>query len=136
MNKIIDFLKRLWRLIIGKEVRPQEMTLLNNPLCPYCNTSMGNFVTGVVTIEYDYFAGGPIGAGIHISGHGHQEYQFHYNKCGKCNYWKMYEYRETPSWWDDLWNLDCPFTSGDIIEKYKSGEINTKKYTSHYFTRW
>lgn len=93
---------------------------------------------GLVDIEYDWHAGGPISGGINVSGHGHQEYQFHYNKCSNpaCDKWEMIEYRETPSWWDDLWELDCQFTKGDIIKKFQNNEFYGKKYTSHKITRW
>ena len=135
MKKIIDFFKRLIMLLSGKRLDREEKTLLKFGRCPQCNNSLSYINNGLVEIEYDYTAGGPIGAGIHISGHGKKEYQFHYDKCLNCGYWKMIEYRETPSWWDDLWNIDCPFTQGDIIQKYKNGELYNKKYTSHTITR-
>ena len=138
----MNIFKKIWNWIKGllfnsKIEYKDDIKLLGwNPSCPKCRTSMGYFDTGVVEIEYDYTAGGPIGAGIHISGHGKQEYQFHYYKCGKCGNWEMCEYRETPSWWDDLWGLDCPFTKGDIIKKWENNEFYAKKYTSNKITRW
>jgi len=108
-------------------------------LCPSCKDSKTNYyTTGLVEIKYDYVAGGPIGGGIHISGTGTKEFQFHYRKCPKCGYWYMVEYRETPSWWDDLWNNDCPFKQGDIIQQYKSREkdSSSEKFKSYEITRW
>jgi len=138
MKKIIDFFKRLFMLLSGKRLDRQEAMLgLGSMACPSCGQPMGYHDNGLVEIEYDYTAGGPIGAGIHISGHGKREYQFHYFKCQKgcASGWKMTEYRETPSWWDDLWNNDCPFTQGDIIQKFQNGEMYRKKYTGHRITR-
>ena len=138
MKKVARFLKRLFMLLLGK--RPERASSLSAAKveeCPSCGKPMTYSDSGVVEIEYDYTAGGPIGAGIHISGHGSKEYQFHYYKCpnGCASSWKMIEYRETPSWWDDLWDLDCPFTQGDIIQMYKDGVFYNKKYTGHRITR-
>jgi len=106
-------------------------------LCPKCEKAPTRYYDhGLVKIVYDYTAGGPIGAGIHVSGTGSKEYQFHYKKCTKCDYWRMVEYRETPSWWDDLWGNDCPFYKGDIIEIYRSGNHGTDKFKSYEITRW
>ena len=106
-------------------------------LCPKCEKAPTRYYDhGLVKIVYDYTAGGPIGAGIHVSGTGSKEYQFHYKKCTECDYWGMVEYRETPSWWDDLWGNDCPFYKGDIIEIYKSGNHGTDKFKSYEITRW
>lgn len=93
---------------------------------------------GLCEIKYDYVSGGPIGGGISITGHGTKEYQFHYNACTNpdCNNWEMVEYRQTPSWIDDLFNIDCPFYKGDIIKLFKDGKIDGKTYTSHKITRW
>lgn len=132
-KKIVNWIKCL---LFNKKIRyTDETSLLEwNPACPDCGTSMGYFDNGVVVVEYDWWTGG---IRTHLSGHGSQEYQFHYYKCQKgCpNGFKMYEYRETPSWWDDLWNLDCPFTQGDIIKKWQNNEFPTKKYTSHRIIR-
>ena len=138
----MNFLKKIWNwvkgLIFDKKIEyKDEVLLTQNPQCPKCKqTIMGYFDTGVVKVNYEYHAGGPIGGGVNISGNGTQEYQFHYYKCGKCGHWEMYEYRETPSWWDDLWGLDCPFTRGDIIKKWQNNEFYSKKYEGHTFTRW
>ena len=106
-------------------------------LCPKCEKAPTRYYDhGLVKIVYDYTAGGPIGAGIHVSGTGSKEYQFHYKKCTECDYWEMIEYRETPSWWDDLWGNDCPFHKGDIIEIYKSGNHGIDKFKSYEITRW
>lgn len=106
-------------------------------LCPKCEKAPTRYYDhGLVKIVYDYTAGGPIGAGIHVSGTGSKEYQFHYKKCTECNYWEMIEYRETPSWWDDLWGNDCPFHKGDIIEIYRSGNHGHDKFKSYEITRW
>lgn len=109
-------------------------------LCPKCQKAPTNKkYSGLVNIIYDYTTGGPIGAGVHVSGTGKQEYQFHYIKCSECSYWQIYEYRETPSWWDDLWDVDCPFTSGDVINAWQTGTIKghaTDKYKSYEITRW
>ena len=105
-------------------------------ICPSCAKEMEYKETGLVDIVYQYFSGGPVGAGIHVSGTGHKEYQFHYKRCKNCPHWEMVEYREVPSWWDDLWGLDCPLTKGDIIAKFINNEMSTKKYESHEFKRW
>lgn len=107
-------------------------------LCPKCQKAPTRYYDhGLVKIVYDYTSGGPIGAGIHISGTGSKEYQFHYRKCKECDHWYMIEYRETPSWWDDLCGNDCPFTKGDIIEKYQSGKMgSTYKFKRYEITRW
>ena len=134
---------RLSRIKEWKEMREREdrekleQWEKEGRLCPKCKKSYTeNKNTGVVVIYYDYYAGGPIGAGINVSGSGHKEFQFHYKKCHDCDYWEMTEYRETPSWWDDLWDLDCPFKQGNIIDVYKSGKHGTDKYTSHKITSW
>lgn len=136
-TKILNWIKNLLFDENLSYVNDNNKMLRMNPLCPSCRSTMGYFQNGLVEIEYDYTAGGPIGAGVHISGHACKEYQFHYYKCPKgCKEgWEMYEYRETPSWWDDLWNIDCPFTRGDIIKKYQNGEFYNKKYTGHRITR-
>lgn len=119
-----------------KDIRKAEFEK-DGKLCPSCGLGPYNYHdTGLVDIEYDWYGGGPIGAGVHVSGHGHKEYQFHYKKCEKCGHWEMTEYRTVPSWWDDLWGNKCPFTVGDIIKKYQKGEIGTDKYTSHSIKRW
>ncbi len=126
------------KLFESKIKYEDEKPLLKIGKCDKCNIGTLSIYKdhGLVDIEYDWYGGGPIGGGIHVSGHGHQEYQFHYNKCTNCDNWEMIEYRETPSWWDDLWGLDCPFTKGNIIEKYKNGQVSTHKYTSHTITKW
>ena len=136
----MNFFKKIWNWIKGlffdKKIKYEDEILLTwNPCCPDCKTTMGYFDTGVVKVNYEYHAGGPIGAGVHIFGHSSQEYQFHYYKCGKCGHWEMYEYRETPSWWDDLWGNDCPFTRGDIIKKWQNNEFRLKTYEGHTITK-
>jgi hypothetical protein len=101
--------------------------------CPKCGTKMNYIDTGVVVVKYEWFTGG---IRTHLSGHGSQEYQFHYHKCPYCGEWEMVEWRETPSWWDDLWDNDCPFTRGDIIKKWQNNEFRMKDYEGHEFTKW
>jgi len=108
-------------------------------LCPKCNKGeMKYHETGLADIEYDWFSGGPVGAGVHVSGHGHSEYQFHYKKCNKCGYYVITEYREVPSWFDDiisdLFDHQQPFKKGDLISDFKN--MSGKKYTSHKILRW
>jgi len=107
-------------------------------LCPKCKkapTSYYNY--GLLKVYFEHFYGGPIGAGIHGSTKGSREYQFHYRKCSKCNHWYMVEYRDTPSWWDDLVGNDCPFTKGDIIEKWQNNQMGTGyKFERYEITRW
>lgn len=135
---MIKFFKKIWNwikgLIFDKKIEYKDEVLLTlNSCCPKCGSSMNYLVTGVVTIYYEWHT-----AGIreNQTGHGNKEYQFHYNKCPKCGEWQMYEYRETPSWWDDLWGLDCPFTRGDIIKKWQNNEFSLKKYEGHTITKW
>lgn len=99
-------------------------------LCPKCEKApMTYYNHGVVKVHFDHFYGGAIGAGIHGSTSGSKEYQFHYRKCNECEYLYMIEYRETPSWWDDLWGNECPFTKGNIIEYWYDGKMgNTYKF--------
>lgn len=135
---MIKFFKKIWNwikgLIFNKKIEYKDEVLLTwNPCCPNCKTTMGYFDTGVVEVKYEWFTGG---IRTHLSGHGSQEYQFHYYKCGHCGEWQMYEYRETPSWWDDLWGNDCPFTRGDIIKKWQNNEFRMKEYEGHTITKW
>ena len=138
-NICIKFINWLLAILFNKTPKYKHSKLMTFgvPMCPKCGLKLQYKDNGLVVIEYDWFAGGPIGAGIHVSGHGKQEYQFHYNRCPKgCSEgWEMIEYRETPSWWDDLWGLDCPFTTGNIIEEYKKGEIYGRKFTGFTITR-
>jgi hypothetical protein len=99
-------------------------------LCPKCEKApMTYYNHGVVKVHFEHFYGGAIGAGIHGSTSGSKEYQFHYRKCNECEYLDMIEYRETPSWWDDLWGNECPFTKGNIIEYWYDGKMgNTYKF--------
>ena len=131
-KKIINWIKTK---LFDKKIKYEDDVMLTlNPACPDCGNAMGYFDTGVVVVNYEWHT-----AGIreNQTGHGSQEYQFHYYKCQKgCkNGWQMYEYRETPTWWDDLWGLDCPFTRGDIIKKWQNNEFNLKKYEGHTITR-
>ena len=136
-QKIWNWIKSLFfdkRIKYTDDVENDKPMLTLNPQCPVCKqTVMGYFVTGVVEVKYEWFTGG---IRTHLSGHGSQEYQFHYYKCGKCGHWEMYEYRETPSWWDDLWGNDCPFTRGDIIKKWQNNEFRMKEYEGHTITKW
>ena len=142
-NLLNNFFNKIYRwllnLLFNKKPKyePAKFMLFGAAMCMKCGTKLQHKDNGLVVIEYDWTYGGSIGAGIHISGHGSTEYQFHYNRCPfGCNEgWEMLEYRETPSWWDDLWDLDCPFTSGNIIEKYKKGEIPGRKFTGFTITR-
>ena len=136
--KLIDRRIQMFQEIIdNKEKERMDELIKEGKLCPKCkHGEMKYHNTGLVEIDHEWFSGGPAGPGVHVSGEGIKEYQFHYKKCEECGYWEMTEYRETPSWWDDLWNLDCPFTSGNIIEKFQKGELSSKKYKSHKITRW
>ena len=107
-------------------------------LCPKCNTKQEIHYTGLIKWDINVKCSRFRGAGLTP---GSETYQFHYKKCSKCGEWKMFEYREVPSWWDDLLNKDCPFKQGDMIQeisdKWKSGEMqNTKQYASFKILRW
>ncbi|MBP5785106.1 MAG: hypothetical protein J6W16_05940 [Methanobrevibacter sp.] len=108
-------------------------------LCPKCQqTKLETIDNGLVEIIYDYIRNGCLGTGMNVAGTGKQEYQFHYKKCPECDYWEMIEYRETPTWWDDLWNLNCPFTKGDVIEDFKNGKVykhQNDKFVKYRITR-
>ena len=74
------FFSKIWNWIKGlffdKKLKYEDEILLTwNPGCPKCGTTMGYFDTGVVEVKYEWFTGG---IRTHISGHGSQEYQFHY----------------------------------------------------------
>ena len=107
-------------------------------LCPKCEKApMTYYNHGVVKVHFEHFYGGAIGAGVHGSTSGNKEYQYHYRMCSSCNYWEMIEYRETPSWWDDLWGNECPFTKGNIIEYWLAGKMgDTYKFKSYEITNW
>ena len=110
----------------------------NGTLCPKCQKAPTSYYnSGLLKINFEHFYGGPIGAGVHGSTTGSKEYQFHYKKCTSCNHWEMVEYRETPSWWDDLWGNECPFTKGNIIDCWLAGKMgNTYKFHYYEITRW
>ena len=106
--------------------------------CPKCFNKQKKYYTGLIKWDINVKCSRFRGAGLTP---GSETYQFHYKKCSKCGEWKMFEYREVPSWWDDLLNKDCPFKQGDMIQeisdKWKSGEMqNTKQYTSFKILRW
>lgn len=107
-------------------------------LCPKCQKAPTSYYNGgLLKVYFEHFYGGAIGAGVHGSTKSSREYQFHYRKCTNCNHWYMVEYRETPSWWDDLWGNDCPFTKGDVIEYWQSGKMgNCYKFERYEITRW
>ena len=107
-------------------------------LCPKCQKAPTSYYNGgLLKVCFEHFYGGAIGAGVHGSTKSSREYQFHYRKCTNCNHWYMVEYRETPSWWDDLWGNDCPFTKGDAIEYWQSGKMgNCYKFERYEITRW
>ena len=108
----------------------------NGLICPECDSEMVEKYTGLLEVLRTWATGGNVGAGVHISGEGKKEFQFHYKKCKNCDHWEMIEYRETPSWWDDLWGIDKPFTKGDIIQEYINGNRNGERYKSHEIVRW
>ena len=133
------------------ETKIEEFELLKNQriaelqaqgiCCPKCFSKQKKYYTGLMTWETKCVGGGSgyRGAGIgcpavHI--------QFHYKKCPKCGEWKMFEYREVPAWYEDLFDIDCPFKQGDMIEKvsemWKSGEMKDAglKYYSYKIIRW
>lgn len=103
-------------------------------LCPKCKEDKPeDYKTGVVEFEYETVAG-VIRETQHFVET--KEYQFHYKKCPKCGHWEMYEYRPTPSWWDDLWGLDCPFHKGNIISLWENGDACPGEYIGYKITRW
>ena len=130
------------------EIKIEEFELLKNKkiaelqsqgiCCPKCFNKQKKYYTGLIKWDINVKCSRFRGAGLTP---GSETYQFHYKKCSKCGEWKMFEYREVPSWWDDLLNKDCPFKQGDMIQeisdKWKSGEMqNTKQYTSFKILRW
>ena len=130
------------------EIKIAEFELLKNKkiaelqaqgiCCPKCFNKQKKYYTGLIKWDINVKCSRFRGAGLTP---GSETYQFHYKKCSKCGEWKMFEYREVPSWWDDLLNKDCPFKQGDMIQeisdKWKSGEMqNTKQYTSFKILRW
>ena len=133
------------------ETKIEEFELLKNQriadlqaqgiCCPKCFSKQKKYYTGLMTWETKCVGGGSgyRGAGIgcpavHI--------QFHYKKCTKCGEWKMFEYREVPAWYEDLFDIDCPFKQGDMIEKvsemWKSGKMKDAglKYYGYKIIRW
>ena len=133
------------------ETKIEEFELLKNKriedlnaiglCCPKCFSKQKKYYTGLMTWKTRQVDGGSgyRGAGIgcpavHI--------QFHYKKCPKCGEWKMFEYREVPAWYEDLFDIDCPFKQGDMIEKvsemWKSGKMEDAglKYYGYEIIRW
>ena len=103
-------------------------------LCPECKEDIPeDHLTGLVEI---YFEAGN-GAIRDSSDHGTatREYQFHYKKCPKCGYWEMYEYRETPTWLDDLVHINPDFKQGNIIHKWIA-DSGHNDYLGYKVTRW
>lgn len=104
--------------------------------CPKCFGKQKKYYTGLVEIKsHDGFYS-PLGGGVAVGGDGLTQYQFHYKKCLKCGHWEMFEYRIVPHWWDDLFDIDCPFKKGNIIEEYMNDKIPKEKYISHEIKRW
>lgn len=128
------------------ETKIEEFELLKNKridelqaqgiCCPKCFNKQKKYYTGLIDIKsHDGFYS-PLGGGVAVGGDGHTQFQFHYTKCPKCGYWEIFEYRTVPHWWDDLFNIDCPFHSGNIIQKYIDGKIPGEKYISYEVLRW
>ena len=107
------------------ETKIEEFELLKNQriadleaqglCCPKCFGKQKKYYTGLIEIKsHDGFYS-PLGGGVAVGGDGVTEYQFHYTKCSKCGHWEMFEYRIVPHWWDDLFDIDCPFTSFEYV---------------------
>lgn len=128
------------------ETKIEEFELLKNQriaelqaqgiCCPKCFSKQKKYYTGLIDIKsHDGFYS-PLGGGVAVGGDGHTEFQFHYTKCFKCGHWEMFEYRSVPHWWEDLFDIDCPFHSGSIIQKYIDGKIPGERYISYEVLRW
>ena len=129
------------------ETKIEEFELLKNKriedlesqglFCHNCNKGkLKKYYTGLIDIKsHDGFYSS-LGGGVAVGGDGHTQFQFHYTKCSKCGHWEMFEYRIVPHWWDDLFDIDCPFHSGSIIQKYMDGKIPGEKYISYEVLRW
>ena len=128
------------------EIKIEEFEFLKNQritelqaqgiCCPKCFGKQKKYYTGLIEIKsHDGFYS-PLGGGVAVGGDGLHQYQFHYTKCSKCGHWEMFEYRIVPHWWDDLFDIDCPFHSGSIIQKYMDGKIPKEKYISYEILHW
>lgn len=128
------------------ETKIEEFELLKNKriedlnaiglCCPKCFSKQKKYYTGLIEIKsHDGFYS-PLGGGVAVGGDGLTQYQFHYKKCLKCGHWEMFEYRIVPHWWDDLFDIDCPFKKGNIIEEYMNDKIPKEKYISHEILHW
>lgn len=108
-------------------------------LCEHCELGkMEYFETGLVEIYVHSEFFGPMGGGLNFNEDKTREYQFHYKKCEYCGHVEIVEYRETPSWLDDLFKTDIKFKKGDIINKYQCGLFNEDglKYLDYKIIRW
>ena len=104
-------------------------------VCPECRKGVIEYKdNGLVEIVYNYRRRTRIGIRYTYSGTASQEYQVHYKKCPECGKMEIIEYRETPSWFDDLCRIDCPFTKGNVIEDWKSGKL--KKHPNDEFVEY
>lgn len=143
MKNIIGFIGRFFKLLFGENVRKELDYKFENDeisemlkeadteisqeklICTNCkNVVIEKYYTGLIRITYGNGFYNSIG-GLHT-----QDYQFHYEKCLKCGYFRMIEYRKVPTWLDDLFGRRCPFIEGDIIDYYKHG-CHDMKYVSH-----
>ena len=132
------------------ETKIEEFELLKNKrieelqaqgiCCPKCFNKQKKYYTGLLVWElYTKANTGYGGVGFANS---KEETQFHYVKCSKCGEWKMFEYRETPGWFDDLFDRECPWIQGDMIaevsEDWENGKMEKRniQYKGYQILRW